>query len=338
VNDDHRCLLTGATGFIGSHLAARLAAEGYRLRCVVRETSDTSLLRALGVEVVLGDLKSPESLAEVASGCGVVVHAGAIVSDWATVREISQINVDGTRALLHASIAAGVRRFLHISSTDVYGHPGVEVDESYQRQRFANWYSETKLLAEHEVWRAASRGAIDVVVVRPATVYGPRSTSVVGEIGNALRNRSMLLVDGGRTTAGLCYVENLSDLIVLCIGADAASGEAFNVTDRLHVTWRRFTDDLAAGIGAPPASLSMPYPLAGAVALALEHGYRAARRATGITIRPLLSRQAVQVMGRNQRFSTEKAARLLGWHRRVGYEQGLEATLAWLRATVRDRS
>src|SRR5262249_25567861 len=140
----------------------------------------------------------------------------------------------------------------------------------------------------------------------------------------------MLLVGRGRAIAGLCYVENLLDAIVLALGSERAAGETFNVTDGLAVTWAQFARDLARGLGAPRVRLSLPYPVAAAIGLALEHGYRAARRTTGIRLAPLLSRQAVQVLGRDQSFSAAKAEQVLGWKPRIGYTDGLRATLDWL--------
>jgi nucleoside-diphosphate-sugar epimerase len=326
------CLITGATGFIGGHLARRLASEAQPLRCLVRASSDTSALDGLGVELVRGELTNPGSLLEAVEGCRYVVHCGALVSDWATVEEIARVNVEGTRTLLEAARASGVQRFLHISTTDVYGHPGgAPVEEDYAATPVGNWYSRTKRQAEAEVRIADPRGSLETVIIRPATVYGPRSKTLIGEIVQALRNRTMLLIDRGQAVAGLCYVENLLDLVVLALHEDAAVGEAFNASDSLEVTWKQLTDDLARGIGAPPARFSIPYPVAYGLGLGLEQGYRLARRATGLRTRPLLSRQAVQILGRDQRFSNCKAKALLGWEPRIGYAEGLELTLDWLR-------
>ncbi|MET0387835.1 MAG: aminotransferase class III-fold pyridoxal phosphate-dependent enzyme, partial [Polyangiales bacterium] len=118
------CLVTGATGFIGGHLAERLAREGYPVRCLVRPSSDTRLLDALGVELLEGDLTDATSLQRAAEGCRYVVHSGAMVSDWGTQREIAAVNVLGTRHVLEAAARAGVERFIHVSTTDVYRHPG----------------------------------------------------------------------------------------------------------------------------------------------------------------------------------------------------------------------
>lgn len=325
------CLVTGATGFIGSHLARRLASEGYRVRCLVRSSSDRSVLEGTDLEFAVGDLTDPESLRGATSGCRFVFHCGALVSDWASVTEIRQINVGGTRNVLEASVDADVERLVHFSTTDVYCYPGAAgIEEDYIPTRFANWYSETKLAAELETRRVERAHALNVVIVRPATVYGPGSEEVVGEMARAIRGRQMLLIGGGRAVAGLSYVENVVDAALLALHNDAAPGQAFNVTDGSDVSWRRFLGDVAAGLGLPPPRLSLPYGLAFGVAVGLEHGYRLLRAATGLKTPPLLSRQAVQVLGRNQDFSNRKAREMLGWEPRVPYSAGLEATVNWL--------
>jgi nucleoside-diphosphate-sugar epimerase len=249
-----------------------------------------------------------------------VRHCGALVSDWATVEEIERVNVEGTRNLLAASVAGSVERFVHFSTTDVHA------------TRSRNWYARSKLAAEAAVRGVGHEHGLDAVILRPATVYGPRSTEVVGEIARAIRDRHMVLVDRGRALAGLCYVDNLVDAALLALDAAAARGQAFDISDGLDVTWRRFTDDLADGLGAPHVRWSVPYRLASGIGFGLEHGYRLLRRTTGLRTAPLLSRQAVHVLGVDQDFSAGKARALLGWEPRVDYAAGLAATLAWLRA------
>jgi len=328
------CLLTGASGFIGGRLAERLALEGYPLRALARPSSDTARLAALDVEIVVGDLSDPSSLARAVQGCHHVLHCAALVSDWATRREIAQTNVAGTRRVLDASAKASVARFIHLSTTDVYGYPGGSaIDESFQDGGpFRNWYAQTKRQAEREVRYAQASHRLDTVILRPASIYGPGSTDVIGEIARAIRRRSMLLVDRGRAVAGLCYVENLVDAVMIALHHQAAPGNAFNVSDGLAVTWKQLTDDLAAGLGCPEVRWSMPYPIANAIGYTLEHGYRLLRSSTGLNTHPLLSRQAVQVLGRDQDFSNRKLRQTLGWEPRVDYPAGLQATLEWLKA------
>jgi nucleoside-diphosphate-sugar epimerase len=323
------CLVTGASGFVGRHVVRRLVADGrYAVRALVRATSDTS---GLGddVERVVGDLADPRSVARAAEGCAAIVHCGAMVSDWATVAELRAVNVEGTRAVARAAAVSGAR-LVHISTTDVYGHPGgAPVDERTPPARFANWYAQTKREAEAAVLASGA----DAVLLRPATVYGPGSREVIGEIATALRGGYMLLVGRGRTDAGLVHVDDLADAVLAALDAPpAARGQAFNVSDELGVTWRRLTDDLAAGLGCGPARLSLPYGVAEGLGEVLERGYRRARAATGVTVPALLSRQAVQVLGVDQRFANTKARAGLSWAPRVDYARGLASTLAWLRA------
>ena len=327
------CLVTGATGFIGGRLAERLAGEGRAVRCLVRAQSDTSRLESLGVELALGDLTSPSSLRSAAEGAEAVFHCGALVSDWASTAEIAAVNVAGTRSLLEACHDASVRRVIHLSSTDVYGYPGgVAVDEHHVPARFRNWYAQTKLEAEAEVWRTVGARELEAVILRPATVYGPGSKDVIGEIARALRGGHMLLIGRGRAVAGLCYIGNLLDAAVLALDHEAASGEAFNVSDGLDISWRELTDALADGLGCARARWSVPYWLAYALGFSLEHAYRLLHQSFGLSTSPLLSRQAVHVLGRNQDFSNRKLREMLGWEPRVGWAEGLAATLAWLRA------
>ncbi len=331
-----RCLITGASGFIGGRLAARMAREQREVRCLARASSDTAQLERLGLEVVRGELSDPRSLARAAAGCATIVHCAALVSDWATVREIRAANVAGTRNLLDAATAAGVERFVHLSSTDVYGHPGGRaISEDEPSHGFANWYAQSKREAEREL-AAAGGAAPEIVVLRAATVYGPGSTEVIGEIADAIQGGHMLLIGGGRAIAGVLFVENLLDAVLLALEHPAAPGATFNVTDGLDVTWRTLTGDLAAGLGCAPPRLSLPYAPAAAIAAGLEHGYRLLRRATGLRTRPLLSRQAVQVLGRDQDFSNRALTETLGWAPAVGYREGLAATIAWLRERRED--
>jgi nucleoside-diphosphate-sugar epimerase len=329
---DDVCLITGATGFIGGRLTERLVQEGCSVRCLVRARSDTSLLDALDVQIAVGDLTRPRSLARAVEGCHYVFHCGALVSDWATTGEIARTNVGGTRNLLEASAGASVQRFIHFSTTDVYGFPkGAAIDETYTATRFRNWYAQTKLDAEAEVRRVEKADALDTVILRPATVYGPGSTDVIGEIARAIQGGHMLLVDGGRAVAGLCYVDNLMDAAVLAFRHEAAPGQAFNVSDGLGITWKEFTDGLAEGLGCSKVRWSLPYWMANSAGFALEHGYRLLRKTISLNAPPLLSRQAAQVLGNSQDFSNRRVREMLGWEPRIDYATGLEATLAWLR-------
>src|SRR6266536_6707878 len=113
-------------------------------------------------------------------------------------------------------------------------------------------------------------------------------------------------VDGGRAVAGVCYIDNFVDAALLALRHDRAPGHAFNISDGVSVTWKEFTDGLAQGLGCPPVRFSAPYGVANAIGFSLESGYRLLRKVTRLQTSPLLSRQAVHVLGTNQDFSTAR--------------------------------
>ena len=327
--------VTGASGFIGGHLAQRLVRG--RLSGPLPGAREQRHLAAR--QARCGDRRgrprrAPRSLTRAAEGCRYVLHCGALVSDWATAKEIAGINVGGTRNMLQAS-PERVRR----SASSTSAPPTCTAIPATRRSTRPTPPRASGTGTRRPSWqprpRSAARGeahALDTVILRPATVYGPRSTEVVGEIARAMRGGNMLLVDRGRAVAGLCYIDNLVDAALLALRHEAAPGQAFNVTDGLDITWKQFTDGLADGLGCSQVRWSLPYWVANGIGFSLEHGYRLLHRATHLSLPPLLSRQAVHVLGRNQSFSNRKARELLGWEPRVGYAAGLEATLAWLKA------
>ena len=306
------------------------------MRCLVRASSDTSLLEDLDVEIAVGDLTSARSLARAAEGCRHVFHCGALVSDWATTAEIARTNVAG-----HAQPARGLASAHRCSASSTSARPtstaipaGRRSTRRYAATAFATGTRRRSCDAEAEVRRAKRRTRWTPSILRPATVYGPGSSDVVGEIARAIRARNMLLVDRGRAVAGLCYVDNLVDAAVLALGHEPRAGQAFNVSDGLAVTWKAVhRRPRRRASAARTVRWSLPYWMANGLGFSLEHGYRLLRRTTGLTTPPLLSRQAVQVLGRDQDFSNRRAREVLGWEPRVDYSAGLEATLAWLTAS-----
>ncbi len=318
-------LVTGATGFIGSHLVERLVAEGRAVRALVRASSDTRRLEEMGVERCVGDLTAPPSLERAVEGAERVFHCAAVVTDWDPEDRSYRVNVEGTAALAGAAMRAGVRRFVYVSTTEVYGHPDAFVSEDAP-YRPRGWpYCDTKIEAEKRVWEAHRQG-LSVAVVRPATVYGPRSQSLVVEFAQLLRDGQMVLIGGGKKTAGLCYVTDLVDALLLAAESDRAVGRVYNIADGTQTTWAEYINGLAALLGLPPVRLSIPrrlaYPL----------GWLSEKWALwrGAAHRPLLTRMAVEFLGTHQSFPIERAKRELGFQPRVLLGEGLERIGAWL--------
>jgi len=171
-----RCLVTGATGFIGGGVLRGLGADGHEVVAYVREGSDSRPLH--GVERVVGDLEDPSALARAASGCDALVHAAGIADPTASAEAFGWAHVAGTENALNAAKHAGCRRFVHVSCADVTLHDGPRSfwNEEAQPSRPFGELARSKLQAEELVRVSGSRG-FWTIALRPALVWGPGDTT-----------------------------------------------------------------------------------------------------------------------------------------------------------------
>jgi 2-alkyl-3-oxoalkanoate reductase len=300
-------LVTGASGFIGRALVARLLAGRNRVRALVLPGEQVSL----GCEIARGDVTRPETLAPALRKVRVVYHLAAVVSDWGPEELFRAVNVDGTRNVLAAAAAAGVERVVVTSSLVVYGSQlGREVcDEDMPREHGCGPYSRTKRAQEEVALDFHRFGRVPVTVVRPGNVYGPGSRTWVDMPAALLRAGRLPLIGGGDGDAALTWVENLVELLVLTGREAAAEGRVYNANDGSGVTWARYFTELARVAGARPPRRSLPSGAAMAVAVAMEAAWRAARRRQ----RPLLTREAVTLLASRHPVPVSRAARELGF-------------------------
>lgn len=319
-------LVTGATGLIGSHLVDALVLRGERVRALVRPTSDARRLRALGVEIYIGTLRDNATLMAAAKGVERVYHCAALVSDWGVPEDFEETNVRGVRNVLAAATRAGVSKFVHLSTTDIYGYPGRPAVESEKPSPRGFPYADSKIEGEALVWNHHRTVGLPVCIIRPATVYGPRCEFVV-QLIEALRRRRAVLIDQGQHVAGLTYVGNLVDALILAADSQASVGQAYNITDGSKVTWRQYLDALADLAEVPRATRSYSHDFAYALASAWEVYYHLLGRSQ----RPFLTRMFVELMGTDHEYPIDKAQRGLGYRPRVSFEEGIKHTGDWLR-------
>ena len=328
-----RALVTGGSGFLGGRLVDMLLAQGAEVAILARAGSQ--LPHRPGVRTVRAALlpgqDKPDALAPVQDALGAathVFHCAGCSTDWARPEQFREGNVDHLRALLDLAQRHGRRleRFVHVSTTDVYGYPVFAGDEYTPRRSVGLPYNTTKCDGEGLVWAAAGRG-LPVTVLRPASIYGPGGKAFVNDIAALLRRRQMLLVDGGRVRGGFVYVDDVCRAALRAAVEPRARGEAFNLSSVDGVTWRAYTAALARALGVAEPWLKLPFPAAMALARASELPHRA-----GLPGRPLLTRHAVYLLGRDQQYATAKAREQLNWSPRVGLEEGMERSAAPLLA------
>ncbi len=321
-------LVTGASGFLGGRLTEMLAAQGHRVRILARRTADLSHLSHLSIHIIAGDLNDTVALVEAVRDVRVIYHCAACSTDWASPSTYFAANVLGTQNLLTAALAAPrLERFVHVSTTDVYGYPLTVCDEDGPTRDAGLPYNRTKLQGEEAVWRAYREHGLPITILRPATIYGPRGKAFVTDFEKLLRQRLMLLVDGGRARGGFTYVDNVAQAMMDVAASPATLGRAYNLSDGTDVTWLGYTHALADALGYPTPRLRLPF----GVAMAAAHAMEAPFRMLPLPGRPLLTRHAVYLLGRDQEFPATRARQDFGFAPQVSFEDGIARSVAWLR-------
>lgn len=327
-----RVLVTGAAGFIGSHVVDALLADGHAVHALDR-TFAAAPPWPEAVRRFEGDVTVPADVAPAVAGCDAVVHLAARVGDWGPDAAYEHVNVDGTRIVLAAAREAGARRFVLVSSVAVHRYRGFrDGDESLPRDSDENAYARSKIAAEDVV--RAEAGPLEWTIVRPGVFpYGPRDRTSFAPLAEVLETGWMAVVGGGHAVITTAYVEDLARGLVLATTHPAAAGEVFVLGDDPPIAWRTLLGLFAEALGVRPPRLSVPFPLAWVAAT----GFEAAWRLVGRTSAPPLTRYRVLVAGRDLGFRSAKAARLLGFAPTVSRAEGIRRTVAWYRASTATR-
>jgi len=318
---NRRVLVTGATGFVGSHVAERLVREGAHVRVLVREPRKLIDSVRDRVEVVRGDLLQPDCFSAATADCEVVFHVAGWLSTPNRLEIARAVNVTATRQLAETARSNNVQRFISTSSIAVYG-PVISgtIDETWP-----HWpvyaYAETKSLGERAAFETAT-DSFGVVVLRPAMIYGPRGDAWTTLPVQLAQRGLPMLIGGGHGFSHPVYVGNLVDAYLLAATRPEAIGEAFTICD-CDVPWREFYGHYAKMAGKP--ARSVPAAMATVAAFGVEIAAKIAGRL------PRVSRAMLGFTTGQCRFSIDKAKRLLGWEPSVSLDEGLQTTEKWLR-------
>jgi len=295
MHTDTHIAVTGATGFLGLHLCERLLDDGYSVSILARDPEKASLFDGRVAKTVIGDIADRGVIARLVEGADIVVH---LVSNFRTAsgppESYRQINLKGTENVLDASMDAGVRRFVHCSTIGVHGSvkstPASE-DSPYNP---GDLYQETKMEAELACQRAIKKGGMEIVVVRPCSLYGP------GDL-------------------------RMLKMFIRAISTPDIGGETFIVGGPRYVPLEEYINIAARAVGAPPPRLRFPYGLFISAAWLCE------MLCVPLRIEPPLHRRRVRFFRNNRAFNIDKARDVLGYRPTVDLEEGMCKTVAWYR-------
>ena len=311
-------LVTGAGGFIGSHLVERLVHEGARVRAFVRYNSrnDRGWLDRMPpavvdeVETYAGDLANPEAVAGAVEGCRTVLHLGALIPipySYRHPREFVTANVEGTLNVLEAARRAGVERVVHTSTSEVYGTAQtVPIPESHPLHPQSP-YAATKVAADQLALSYQRSFGLPVVVVRPFNTFGPRQSAravIPTIIGQALA-RDRVELGATHTTRDFLFVRDTAAGMLRCAEVPAAEGQVVNLGTGVEISVAEVVRRVAVLVEGELDVLSAEERL-----------------------RPAASEVERLVA------DTAKARRLLGWEPETDFDEGLRETVEWMRGSL----
>ena len=337
-------LVTGASGFIGHHLCAALAARGDSVRALHRRSeAPPELLRLASahnrgrsadggrVELFKADLADVERVREAVRGVDAVIHSAALASDWGALDLFVKANYDATVGLLDAARGAGASTFVYLSSAVVHGfghHVGTTEEGPYYPLRHP--YQISKLMTEKHVL-GQDRDGFRTTAIRPCNVYGPGDRTSTYRMFDAIMDGVFGYIGSGEALTCPIYIDDLCAGVLAALDDSGSGGEAILLTDGRKVSWKAYVRVMFDAVGSRKRPASLPKALAFAAAGIMTFGARSLRR----TEAPPLTLYRVEQGSTDYHFSNGKARGLLGFEPTVFFEEGLVRTA---KAYLEDRA
>jgi nucleoside-diphosphate-sugar epimerase len=321
-----RLLVTGGTGFIGSHLAEegrRRGAEVVVLGLTDRpeERANAELLSGMGAEILPGSITDPKLCREAMKGATHVFHLAVAMREGGKSDEFFEsINLDGTRHLLEAASVQRVQRFVYCSTIGIYGHraPGITREES--RLAPGNIYERTKVSAERLVREFAEKCNLPAVVLRPADVYGPRDQRLLKLFKGVSRGRFPLF-GSGEGRRHMVYVDDVVSAFFQACDRDEALGEGLIIAGPRSCTLRELLDEVTRATGSKRYGVRLPLAPMLLLAGVVEDVCAVMK------IDPPIYRRRMDFFHSDSEFDISRAKRVLDWEPKVDLREGIQRTL-----------
>lgn len=331
-----RALVTGASGFVGSHLVDLLLENGWQVRGLVRRHAHRRWRwRWQGeVEPAVGDVYDVESLRSAAAGVDVVFHLAARVTDWGRWGEFAGATINGTRNMLRAAAEAKVGRFVHFSTVNVYDdrfarlHRVLTEDapRNPPGDRHFGHYARAKAMAEELVWKCHDSGCMEVTVLRPSLIYGPRDGSILPRLIEYLRSPLATWIGRGNPVIDPIEVTDVARCALAAATSEQSIGRAYNVSPPNEIGVRDFYRSLCRALDIPPPRFTIPYTAIAGLTLLTENVARLLRTRNP----PMLTWAGLALFTEDRHYDSSRAERELGWRASITLDDGLRRYADWL--------
>ena len=313
-----KVLVTGGTGFLGSHLVRQLCVDGYDVVFTGRQLKQPIVQ---GSEFLAIDLADLNGLTKAMQDVSWVFHCAALSTPWGRYQDFEMVNVQGTKNVINACLAAGVQRLIHVSTPSIYAtyNSRFDVKESEPLpKRSINAYAHTKRLAEQSVKDASKK--LEVISIRPRAIYGEGDTAIFPRIIRALKTGRMPIMGDGQNIISVSYVSNVVDAMLLCAKADdSCLGESYNICNKETVLQWDLIAKVAEHLKLSKPQRKIPFSVAYVLAAMLED----TAKIFTPNKEPLLTRYSAVLMAKSMTLSLAKAEKELGYDPRVSTDEGI---------------
>ncbi|MFA5932972.1 MAG: NAD-dependent epimerase/dehydratase family protein [Microgenomates group bacterium] len=325
-----KILITGAAGFIGSHLVDLLLAEGVGakdLRLIIPKGESLNNLAKVPFEIIRGDIRDKKSVAKAMKGVDVVYHLAAKIDfDGKTYHEYGEINVDGTQNLLDACKGKKIRKFIFFSSIGVFGLPAgigdiINWDENHPKT-YTNFYGKSKWEGEKRVMKAHDKWGLPYAIIRPASVYGPREKGPTYGMYQAIKKHQFLMIGNGKNKMHYVFVGDLVKAARLAELSRKIKGD-YIIGGPSADKFIDIADSIAASIDMKIPRFYLPKKLA----LVLSYLMELAGKMVGI--KPPLFPSRVRTMTTTYFYNINKAKKELGYNPQIDFKKGSTVTGRW---------
>jgi nucleoside-diphosphate-sugar epimerase len=324
-----RILVTGASGFIGQHIARTLLSRGYFVSATGRSAAALSSLAVAGAQIVMADLAT-DRIDDLVSGHTAVVNCAALAAPWGQRKSFMRNNVQTTERLLVAAQAAGVKRFVHLSSPSIYSRfkDQIGVAEAFTPpRRWTTPYGETKWLSEQLVLDQRFV-ALHPIILRPRAVFGEGDKTIIPRILAVARKGVFPLINRGAALIDVTYVRNVVAAVELALTTQCENaGRAYNITNGEPMSVRELLDRLFSALDLPVRFIQLPEFVAHGLASFAE--VLANLRPNGRE--PRLTRYGIALLAHSLTLDITAARERLSYVPQVSLQEGFERCAVWWR-------
>ncbi|MEA5598563.1 NAD(P)-dependent oxidoreductase [Rivularia sp. UHCC 0363] len=321
---DKTLLITGIGGFIGLRTAEIAISKGLKVRGLEKDADTAKKAQKLGVEVLIGSVADPSIAQKACQEADIVLHTEEVAKEGGSIKEFSEVNIDGTINIGKAARNAGVKTFVHLSSALVYGfnYPN-GVTENQLLVKEVNPYCQTKIEAEKALQQLNSVQDFGIIIIRAGDVYGPGSIPWTVRPISLMQQKLFAYTSEGKVINHI-YVDNLIDAIFLAI-ENEQYGEIFNITDGKATSPQEYFTRLAEVAGYPAPS-SLPKEEMKIFLKLRCQGQKLFRK------QPDILPEAADFMSRPYAFSIDKARKLLNYQPAISLDEGMNRIQEWLKS------